>query len=238
LTPWPLTLKINRVPDSPKDQVCTKFGQNSLNATLYVALVSFDIAFLICRFRFFSLYFVFLLYRFRRFFSLDFVFLLCRFRFFAEFTVKFSFADCLPSDLRCCSEVSWEITDSSLKLEDTITKTAFCFFSLDFVFLLCRFRFFCWISFSYFTDFVAFCFRFVLFRFSVLRKQNIAKRNEIYKLRKQYQMKQGQRKAWRIPSHKIRPCDLDLWPWKSIGFQILLRFKYVPSLVWPNLVHT
>jgi hypothetical protein len=43
----------------------------------------------------------------------------------AEFTVKFSFADCLPTDLRCCSEVSWEITDSSLKLEDPITKTAF-----------------------------------------------------------------------------------------------------------------
>jgi hypothetical protein len=38
---------------------------------------------------------------------------------------KLSFADCLPTDLRCCSEVSWEITDSSLKLEDTITKTAF-----------------------------------------------------------------------------------------------------------------
>ena len=30
LTPWPLTLKINRVPDSPKDYVCTKFGQNPL----------------------------------------------------------------------------------------------------------------------------------------------------------------------------------------------------------------
>ena len=28
--PWPLTLKINRVPDSPKDYVCTKFGQNPL----------------------------------------------------------------------------------------------------------------------------------------------------------------------------------------------------------------
>jgi hypothetical protein len=41
----------------------------------------------------------------------------------AEFTVKFSFADCLPTDLRCCSEVSWEITDSSLKLEDPVTKT-------------------------------------------------------------------------------------------------------------------
>ena len=30
LTPWPLTLKINRVPDSPKDYACTKFGQNPL----------------------------------------------------------------------------------------------------------------------------------------------------------------------------------------------------------------
>jgi hypothetical protein len=30
LTPWPLTLKINRIPDSHKDYVCTKFGQNPL----------------------------------------------------------------------------------------------------------------------------------------------------------------------------------------------------------------
>jgi hypothetical protein len=30
---------------------------------------------------------------------------------------------------------------------------------------------------------------------------------------------------------KIRPCDLDLWPWKSIGFQTLLRTKCVPRLV-------
>ena len=33
------------------------------------------------------------------------------------------------------------------------------------------------------------------------------------------------------PHLKIRPCDLDLWPWKSIWFHILLRSKYVPSLV-------
>jgi hypothetical protein len=39
---------------------------------------------------------------------------------------KFSFADCLPTDLRCCPEVSWEITDSRLKLEDPVTKTTFC----------------------------------------------------------------------------------------------------------------
>jgi hypothetical protein len=38
---------------------------------------------------------------------------------------------------------------------------------------------------------------------------------------------------------KIWPCDTDLWPWKSIGFQTLLRTKYVPSLVkihWKMLI--
>jgi hypothetical protein len=38
---------------------------------------------------------------------------------------------------------------------------------------------------------------------------------------------------------KIWPSDLDLWPWKSIGFQILVRPKYVPSLVkihWRMLI--
>jgi hypothetical protein len=47
--------------------------------------------------------------------------------------------------------------------------------------------------------------------------------------------KQGQRKAWRIPS----PKNLPLWPWKSIGFQILSRTMYVPSLVkihWKMLI--
>ena len=38
---------------------------------------------------------------------------------------------------------------------------------------------------------------------------------------------------------KIWPGDFDLWPLKSIGFQILLRTKYVPSLVkihWRMLI--
>jgi hypothetical protein len=42
-----------------------------------------------------------------------------------------------------------------------------------------------------------------------------------------------------IPRLKNWPGDLDLWPWKSIGFQILLRTKYVPSLVkihWRMLI--
>ena len=37
----------------------------------------------------------------------------------------------------------------------------------------------------------------------------------------------------------IWPGDLDLWPWKSIGYQILLRSKYVSSLVkihWRMLI--
>jgi hypothetical protein len=41
------------------------------------------------------------------------------------------------------------------------------------------------------------------------------------------------------PRLKIWPGDLDLWLWKSIGFQILLRTKYVQSLVkihWRMLV--
>jgi hypothetical protein len=38
---------------------------------------------------------------------------------------------------------------------------------------------------------------------------------------------------------KIWPGDLDLWPWKSIGFQTILRTKYVPGLVkihWRMLI--
>ena len=41
------------------------------------------------------------------------------------------------------------------------------------------------------------------------------------------------------PHLKNWPGDLDLWPWKSIGFQILLRTKYLPSLVkihWRMLI--
>jgi hypothetical protein len=50
-----------------------------------------------------------------------------------------------------------------------------------------------------------------------------------------YQGKQGQCKGWHISS----PKDLIWWPWKSIGFQILLRTKYVPSLTkihWRMLI--
>ena len=41
------------------------------------------------------------------------------------------------------------------------------------------------------------------------------------------------------PRLKISPGDLDLWHWKSIGFQILLRTKYVPCLIkihWRMLI--
>ena len=49
----------------------------------------------------------------------------------------------------------------------------------------------------------------------------------------------GNTKCGISPRLKIRTCDLDLWPWKSIGFQILLGSKYVPSLVkihWRMLI--
>jgi hypothetical protein len=41
----------------------------------------------------------------------------------------------------------------------------------------------------------------------------------------------GNAKRGVSPRLKIWPGDLDLRPWKSIGFQILLRTKYVPSLL-------
>ena len=49
----------------------------------------------------------------------------------------------------------------------------------------------------------------------------------------------GNAKRGVSPRLKIKPCDLDLWPWKSIGFQTLLRTMYVPSLVkihWRMLI--
>ena len=49
----------------------------------------------------------------------------------------------------------------------------------------------------------------------------------------------GNAKRGISPRLKIRPFDLDLWPWKSLGFQILLRSKYVPRLVkihWRMLI--
>ena len=49
----------------------------------------------------------------------------------------------------------------------------------------------------------------------------------------------GNAKCGVSPRLKIWPGDLDLWPWKSIGFQIFLRTKHVPSLVkirWRMLI--
>ena len=54
-----------------------------------------------------------------------------------------------------------------------------------------------------------------------------------------YIINKGNAKRGVSPRLKIWPGDLDLWPWKSIGFQILLRTKYVPSLVkiqWKMLI--
>ena len=52
-------------------------------------------------------------------------------------------------------------------------------------------------------------------------------------------LNKGNAKRGVSPRLKIRPCDLDLWTWKSIGFQILLRTMYVPSVVkihWRMLI--
>ena len=49
----------------------------------------------------------------------------------------------------------------------------------------------------------------------------------------------GNAKRGVSPHLKIRHCDLDLWPWKSIGFLTLLRTMYAPSLVnihWRMLI--
>ena len=64
----------------------------------------------------------------------------------------------------------------------------------------------------------------------------------VFKHRIEYQdifENKGNAKHGISPRLYIRPCDLDLWPWTSIGFQILLRSKYVPSLVkihWRMLI--
>ena len=55
----------------------------------------------------------------------------------------------------------------------------------------------------------------------------------------EYKMNKGNAKRGASPRLIIWPGDLDLWPWKSIEFQILLRTKYVPSLVkihWRMLI--
>ena len=54
-----------------------------------------------------------------------------------------------------------------------------------------------------------------------------------------HRINKGNAKRGVSPRLTIWPCDLDLWPWKSIGFQILLRTMYVPSLVkihWKMLI--
>jgi hypothetical protein len=75
------------------------------------------------------------------------------------------------------------------------------------------------------------------------KEHNKMKKNKIphywnnFKIK--YMYNKGNAKRGVSPHLNIRPCDLDLWPWKSIGFQILLRSKYVPSLVkihWRMLI--
>jgi hypothetical protein len=71
-----------------------------------------------------------------------------------------------------------------------------------------------------------------IYRYNVILINKIWSWNRIltFKYQKMH-FNKGNAKRGVSPRLKIRPCDLDLWPWKSIGFQILLRSKYVPSLV-------
>ena len=55
--------------------------------------------------------------------------------------------------------------------------------------------------------------------------------NFLFPFRMHVMLNKGNAKRGVSPRLKISPGDLDLWPWKSIGFQILLTTKYVPSLV-------
>jgi hypothetical protein len=58
-------------------------------------------------------------------------------------------------------------------------------------------------------------------------------------LKKKKQKNKGNAKHGVSSCLKIWPGDLDLWPWKSTGFKILLRNKHVPSLVkihWRMLI--
>ena len=60
----------------------------------------------------------------------------------------------------------------------------------------------------------------------------------LFRWESQY-VNKGNAKRGVSPRLKIWPGDLDLWPWKSIGFQILLTTKYVPSFVkihWRTLI--
>jgi hypothetical protein len=135
LTPWPLTLKINRVPDSPKDYVCIKFGQNPLK-------------------------------------DVD-------------------------------SRVFTRMLHSKKNYPVTLTFDLWPWKSLGFQTLLRT-------KYMYIPSLVKIHWRMLILDCS-----------------------QG---CYVV---KIWPSDLDLWPWKSIGFQIFLRTKYVPSLVkihWRMLI--
>jgi hypothetical protein len=131
LTPWPLTLKINRVPDSPKDYVCTNFGQNLLQ-------------------------------------DVD----------SRVFTRMFYAVKIWPGDIDL-----WPWKSRGFQ---TLLRT------------------------KYVPSLVKIHWRMLILECS-----------------------QGCYMVKHLPS------DLDLWPWKSIGFQTLLRTKYVPSLVkihWRMLI--
>ena len=73
----------------------------------------------------------------------------------------------------------------------------------------------------------------------VCRHQGVIRRHNSKSRQCNGQRNKGNTKRGVSPRLKCWPSDIDLWPWKSIVFQILLRTKYVPSLVkihWRMLI--
>jgi hypothetical protein len=63
----------------------------------------------------------------------------------------------------------------------------------------------------------------------------------VYNFESSFQIFRGQKLECSQGCYAVQiwPGDIDLWPWKSIGFQTLLMTKYVPSLVkihWKMLI--
>ena len=87
-----------------------------------------------------------------------------------------------------------------------------------------------------FSENIKWCKRFWIFFSQIsMRQQNASQEKK-----SSTNMNKGNAKRGVFPRIEIWPSDLDLWPWKSIGFQILLRTKYVPSLVkihWRMFIH-
>jgi hypothetical protein len=93
----------------------------------------------------------------------------------------------------------------------------------------------------------------IVLEFEILQF-HMKKKYKFNKLTAEIMFNTGNAKRGISPRLKIKPCDLDLWPWKSIGFFKVKgqghRVKFLPHNIlvnnlesrslngfWPNLVH-